>query len=333
MVDLSIGVGLPILQMALQYTVQGHRFNIYEDVGCYFFTYNVWPAYLIQFGWPLVVGLISAVYCVLSIRAFYRRQSQFKELLSLNKNLNAGRYLRLMCLASVDLVCTVPFAVYFIYSDLHLQPGLSPYKGWADTHAHFSRVNQIPAIIWRYDARNATSLELSRWLIIVCAFVFFMFFGFADEARKHYRSGYQTVAKTIGLSTRSTTSGMATSDGAKSNMRSFGKTSLPVFVRRQATTKRDSIGSYNEKLSIADAGGALAYKPDPYTLTEFSGTSSSAGSTLLPSLPDDDCSISIPEPPAVARPEPALDLSTITQQLGDPPSSAHSSRHNSVDMV
>lgn len=46
-----------------EYIVQGHRFNIFEDIGCYPFTYNVPPAYALVSSWPLVIGLVSAVYC------------------------------------------------------------------------------------------------------------------------------------------------------------------------------------------------------------------------------------------------------------------------------
>ena len=46
-----------------EYIVQGHRFNIYEDVGCWPATYNTPYAYLLVFSWPVVIALVSAVYC------------------------------------------------------------------------------------------------------------------------------------------------------------------------------------------------------------------------------------------------------------------------------
>ena len=63
MVDLAIGLGIPLLEMILQYIVQGHRFNIFEDVGCYPATWNTTPAYPLVFCWPVAIGLVSAVYC------------------------------------------------------------------------------------------------------------------------------------------------------------------------------------------------------------------------------------------------------------------------------
>jgi pheromone a factor receptor len=251
-----------------------------------------------------------------------------------------------MCMAGAEILATVPLATYFIVMNLTSTLGVQPYKGWADTHSYFNRVDQFPAILWRSDPKTARALEMARWLVVVCAAIFFIFFGFADEARKHYRLAFQTLVKTVGLSTVSSSSGLTSSNGyvflstvtslppnisrdtsAKSKgMRSFGKGSLPVFVRRQTTTKQESDGSssFDEKLSSADAGGALAdYKQDPYTLTEFSGTFSTTETESTIPSPDDDYSITLPEPPSLARPEPALDLSTVPRHLP----------HHSIDMA
>jgi hypothetical protein len=46
-----------------EYVVSGHRFNIFEDIGCFPATYNTTLAYPLVYAWPLVIGLISAVYC------------------------------------------------------------------------------------------------------------------------------------------------------------------------------------------------------------------------------------------------------------------------------
>ena len=42
--------------------VQGHRFNIFEDIGCVPTIYNTPPAYPLVFMWPIVLGCISFVY-------------------------------------------------------------------------------------------------------------------------------------------------------------------------------------------------------------------------------------------------------------------------------
>jgi pheromone a factor receptor len=333
--------------------VQGHRFNIYGDVGCFPFTYNVWPAYLLVSCWPIAIGLVSAVYCskfgyllpsfdqefniflprlVLSIRAFARRRSQFKELLSANSNLNANRYFRLMFLAGIEVACTIPLASWAMYLNIHTIH-LFPYKGWADTHWGFSRVDQFPTLLWHNNRLLAMSLELTRWSPVVCAYVFFIFFGFADEARKHYRLAYTSVAKRMGYTVTTSSSGFTSSSSngyvylyiclsrhrlinsrcrpKKSFpfMSSIGNGGLPIFVRKEATatstTNRDSLGSFT--LTIADAGGLLEDCKSPiYSPTE---STSSSSQTYLPS-PSETETPSLPLPPALPRPEPTLDLSS-----------------------
>lgn len=101
------------------------------------------------------------------------------------------RYFRLMALTTTELICTVPFATYFVY--VNIKSGVQPYLGWENLHYDWSYVGQIPSVLWRADPTAVTTLELQRWLAVVCAFVFFAYFGIADEARKHYLYVLQSI--------------------------------------------------------------------------------------------------------------------------------------------
>lgn len=184
-----------------------------------------------------------------------------------------------MCLAGIEVACTVPLGVYAVY--LNAAGGaMNPWLGWEDTHRNFSRVDQFPAMLWRLDHNGVLALELSRWLVVVCAFIFFGFFGFAEEARKNYRSAVQTVVKRVGISTGSMTSTLSTSTGyvsfsprddpqqltypsIRSKSKAFSSVNshnnaLPVFVHREVSRKRDSFDSFSDMTtSFADVGGAL----------------------------------------------------------------------------
>jgi len=61
-IDLAIGLGIPILQMALQIVVEGHRFDIVEEFGCYPHTYNTVVAFFLQYMWPVVLHAVTLVY-------------------------------------------------------------------------------------------------------------------------------------------------------------------------------------------------------------------------------------------------------------------------------
>ncbi|CAK5270892.1 unnamed protein product [Mycena citricolor] len=263
--DLAIGLGIPILSIPLQYVVQGHRYDILEDVGCLSETYETPVAIVLYNLPPLLIGCVSAVYCTLAIRAFHHCRLQFKELLSSSNNLNANRYLRLMCLAGTDLVLTIPLTVFVLVANSRV--GIQPWISWADTHSNFSRVREVPGIFWRSDPWNVASIELLRWSTVGAGFIFFAFFGFADEARKHYRLALQSVAKRVGISTLGT--GTLSSNGTSKGQSSYSRGALPVFVKKQVSRKRDSLDSFSDTMDLDGSLGALTYDGSKVSAKSF----------------------------------------------------------------
>jgi pheromone a factor receptor len=148
---------------------------------------------------------------VRTIRLFNKRRSEFKDLLSANKNLNSNRYFRLMFLAGLDLCTSIPISIYIICVNVRF--GLRPWISWSNTHLDFDRVTEVPALLWRNNAVTKVSIDLSRGLTIACALIFFGFFGFAAEARKNYRRAYLSISKLGGDSTRSVETDSVTTTG------------------------------------------------------------------------------------------------------------------------
>lgn len=136
---------------------------------------------------------------VLSLLAFYKKRSQFQQFLSHTSTMSVSRYFRLMALATTELLCTTPFASYSIYLNLTTTP-VNRWISWSDTHFNFSRVEQVPATLWRLSHQTVISFELSRWMLVVCGLVFFGFFGFAEEARRNYCLAALAMARKFGLS-------------------------------------------------------------------------------------------------------------------------------------
>src|ERR1700685_473283 len=57
-----MGIHEPVLLLyTLEYFVEGHRFNILEDIGCYPAT-TITPLAFILLCWPLAIAVVSAVY-------------------------------------------------------------------------------------------------------------------------------------------------------------------------------------------------------------------------------------------------------------------------------
>ncbi|KAF9645210.1 pheromone receptor [Thelephora ganbajun] len=188
-IDSCICILCPMVYMVLAYIVQGHRFDIYEQIGCFPVIYNTLPAYFLVHMWPVIFGLCSAWFCVLTLVSFVRRQAQFSQFLSSNSSLTASRYFRLMALACTEILCTTPLALFSIIINATAAP-IAPWVSWEDTHYDFSRVGQVPAFIWRRNNLVVLGLTLTKWSSVICAFIFFIFFGFAVEARKHYSSAF-----------------------------------------------------------------------------------------------------------------------------------------------
>ncbi|KAH6890865.1 pheromone A receptor-domain-containing protein [Coprinopsis sp. MPI-PUGE-AT-0042] len=198
LVDLAIAVGIPVIVMALHVVVQGHRYDIIEDFGCFAVVYHTLPAYFLVYCWPTVLGCVSFVYSALTLRAFWKRRLQFAQVSSANSALNFSRYLRLMLLACIDMLVTVPMGVASVVIGNAGVP-LAPWISWEETHFDFARVAFYPAFFWRNAKFFSMGIELTRWLFPVSAFVFFALFGFASEARKNYAKAFWFAMKPFGI--------------------------------------------------------------------------------------------------------------------------------------
>jgi pheromone a factor receptor len=313
-IDLLITIGIPVLEMGLEFIVAGHRFNIYEDFGCGPATWNTHLSYVLVYSWPLIISLISAGYGFFTILAFMRRRKQFKDLVTVSSNLTYSRYWRLVALASVDFCFTVPLAIWGIVQNTQTEQ-VYPWVSWADTHWGYSRVFQFSRVVLDLTPVAVVGLETTRWAAVLCAFVFFGFFGFADEAKKHYRLVASTVTKRLGYTTFTESTAISGSM-VKSGTGSKTGVSLPVFITHQTDSKRDSFDSFSDKLSTSIVIGEYDLKV-PYSPTEqsTSSSSSSVNSPMdeVPRVPEsvlDPTSVrrpSVPDAPKSVYPDNVLD--------------------------
>ncbi|TDL15950.1 STE3-domain-containing protein [Rickenella mellea] len=195
---LFISLGFPLLVMALVYIVQDNRYDIFENLGCLIPIYNVWPAYPIFLIWPFAIGVISLCYSILTLRAFTKRRSTLNESLdSVNTDFNGHQYVRLVCLASTDIAFTIPLSLWALQGNIR---GIGRYISWEDTHFGFSVIKTYPDIVWRNDGDLRFAVEVSRWIVILCATLFSAFFTFTEESRRNYSLLLDAVMKRLGWS-------------------------------------------------------------------------------------------------------------------------------------
>ena len=109
----------------------------------------------------------------------------------MNGTITRSLYFRLMALAFIGISGSAGSTYVLV---LLLKAHVEPWTGWADMHSDYSTVLQFPSSFWKSVPNLVTQLELSRWLLVAYAFVNFAFFGFADEAHRHYRLVYTWLA-------------------------------------------------------------------------------------------------------------------------------------------
>lgn len=316
-VDLAIGVGIPIIVMVLQYVVQGHRFDIFEDIGCYPFSYNTPLTFVLLDGPPTVISIFSGTYSVMTILLFQKRRTEFKEILSSNANLNSRRYFRLMALAGVQVVCSFPLTLALLCinaTSFEIRPWIS----WEDTHFGFSRVDQFPSVVWRNQATGAI-LELTRWLVVACGFIFFAFFGFADEALKHYKIAFDSIARfsTSRLRAKLGTSNSSTAWLGKFKVSSENNstdTVLPICVQRHVgkCDSNDTLSVFSAKKQNHLLDDSSLKSTSPYAPDQSDTTIVGGPPKPLPSLPSEQ-HISFPISPTASTS--FLDLSCPSDQV------------------
>lgn len=192
--------------MLLQdFVVQGHRFDIFENTGCQAAVYISVPAIMIIWFPQLLFAVITMVYAgtsilliskipltdilsfpflALALHHFLRRRLVFAaHLQHTNSSLTTRRYLSLFAMAVTLMTWGTVFTAYNLYNNA--APGLRPWTTWADVHSNFSRIAQYPDLI--IPPQFLAIMMLFWWTMPVSSLIFFIFFGFGEEAQKGYR--------------------------------------------------------------------------------------------------------------------------------------------------
>lgn len=119
----------------------------------------------------------------MALHNFIRRRLSFAaHLQNSNSALTPNRYLRLIAMSLTEMVWGTVLTSLNIWSNA--SGGLRPWTTWADVHSNFSRVDsfstaEMPQSFLRI-------VFLFWWAIPASSYIFFIFFGFGEDARKEY---------------------------------------------------------------------------------------------------------------------------------------------------
>ncbi|KAJ6483439.1 GPCR fungal pheromone mating factor [Mycena sanguinolenta] len=196
MLDIFLCWGYPTATMALHIVVQGHRFNIRENFGCFGTTYVSIPAILILYGPITVIGVLNLVFGGLAFANFWRLRHSFAAGLERQKSpFNMHRYVRAMVVA---ILIAIWDAAVIVLVDMFAfeQEGILPYTSWEDVHSDFWRVAQIP--IMRVAPKQLVLFRVLWWVSPASAYLFFCSFALGDEGGTEYALWYRWLPRMFG---------------------------------------------------------------------------------------------------------------------------------------
>ncbi|KAG8768187.1 a-factor receptor [Ceratobasidium sp. 428] len=198
-IELTLGLGLPVLVVMLYYVVQVARYVIIEDIGCWpvtMYTALKIPTILM---WPVIITFSSFVYAGLTIHALTQRRRQFSRVLSgSGTDLTMSRFFRLMALAATEMLFAFPISIYFLIKNVDQGP-FDPWISWKDTHEGISKPRFSPRELMLSEPDMMRAFSLNQWAVPGCAFLFFMYFGLSSEAVQTYKGVLWKVVTPLGL--------------------------------------------------------------------------------------------------------------------------------------
>ncbi|KZV72299.1 STE3-domain-containing protein [Peniophora sp. CONT] len=215
---------LPLVFMALQYIVAGHRYDIIEELGCQPYTYQSIAGIFIVYFPPLLCSIVAMVLAAMAFYHFFRHRINFTaHLQAANPALTARRYFRLMGMALVVIFWNTSLnAVNMV---VNVSTGLRPWISWENVHSDWLRVDLYPLAL--LPPQFVTSLYVYWFAIPISSYIVFIFFGLGEEAQKEYKRVWAWFRRVV----------LRRRDLPK------GTTSLPVYAPRYPSKATSSFNS------------------------------------------------------------------------------------------
>jgi hypothetical protein len=176
--------------------VQGHRFDILEDVGCYPAIVNTSLTYFLMTLWPIFIGVASFVFTIMNISYICRHRHALDSWMECTPStlLTSPLYIRLVILGLIAFGLTSALSIRDLVSQI--TAGSVTWPGWEVVHADFGRVDQIPRGIWA--GHSGFGAEFRRWVSVLCALAAFFVLGTTREAGERYRTFGRMILRLAG---------------------------------------------------------------------------------------------------------------------------------------
>ncbi|KZV65157.1 fungal pheromone STE3G-protein-coupled receptor [Peniophora sp. CONT] len=187
----TLGLIIPILMAGpIYYVNQGARFAVYEGFGCRDVDAASILDTIIEQSWIVVPPLISIIFYYPKVARIYHRQRRdIDSILHSNPSVSHTNYLRILVLASIDILLTLPAGIVSITMDIVQSLSVDEfpfYQGWTFLHTEWEPVAVSYADLQASKHTTLAQNYFAYWSSPVLAFVIFGLFGVTPEARASY---------------------------------------------------------------------------------------------------------------------------------------------------
>ncbi|KZV69630.1 fungal pheromone STE3G-protein-coupled receptor [Peniophora sp. CONT] len=190
-IEWTLGLGIPVL--VADYVNQIARFEVLEGFGCTNASNGSILSLLIEQSWYIVPTSVSvALYYPRVVRMFYKQRRDVDRFRVLDSKNSVSRlnYLRVLALASIDIVLTLPFGIVSVVLTVTSaldQPGaFNFYPGWTAIHSNWAPGYITCAELKGFGTASLALQYFIFWTGPVLSFVIFGLFGMTTEARASY---------------------------------------------------------------------------------------------------------------------------------------------------
>ncbi|VDB95511.1 unnamed protein product [Peniophora sp. CBMAI 1063] len=191
-IEWILGLGIPLLVAGpLYYVVQWQRFNVKPVFGCTDAPDDSILGILLLNSGIVLPPLVSIIFYYPHVaHTFYRHSREVNQFLRSNNSVSRTNYFRILVLASVDVLLTLPIGLVIIVLNVkgHAQMfGPLPfYHGWTQDHVGWQPVGLSYAYVVSEGTLDLALFYFEYWTSPILAFVIFALFGATSEARASY---------------------------------------------------------------------------------------------------------------------------------------------------
>ncbi|KZV74015.1 fungal pheromone STE3G-protein-coupled receptor, partial [Peniophora sp. CONT] len=188
-IEWTLGLIIPVI--VTDYIVQVERFQVQGAFGCTNALDDSILRILLVSSWSVIPPLISIALSARMARILYRRRHDISNFLQSNNSVvSQSHYIRILALASIDVLLTLPIGIVSVVLAVTQSlsfNGLPFYSGWTFVHTDWEPESMPYSVLVTFGTSNIAKLYFNRWASPVLAFVVFGLFGVTSDARASYR--------------------------------------------------------------------------------------------------------------------------------------------------